>query len=69
MKVLNKGHLLERTEIEVGRGVNLEMSNGTSFIIKEDIEGHLEITKEDAVDVDNLRLIVYPRYSNGITIK
>lgn len=67
MTVLNKEKGSERTDIEVKRGLRIVMANGIQYLIEEDVEGFMQITKEYS-DGDNLQLNVNPRQSNQITV-
>ncbi len=67
MKVLNKEIGSERTDIEVKRGLRVIMENGDKFLIKEDIEGFMEITKEFSEISEKIN--INPRMSNQITIQ
>ena len=67
MIVLNKEKGSDRTDIEVNRGLRVIMTNGTQYLIEEDIEGFLQITKEYS-QCKTERLNINPRQSNQICI-
>lgn len=67
MKVFTKLTGTEKAELEINRHLEIEMSNGDIFRLREDNEGFLEITKEFSME-GNGRLIINPRLSNQITI-
>ena len=59
MKVISKGDAT--TEIKVSHSLELHMSDGTTIHLREDKEGHLEITTDT-------RTMVYPVYANRIIL-